>query len=85
MKNPRYYCKTSTKGTLYYDELPKDAYFAMGFNGTIAGEVFWFGWDNGTCLIPICHCKSNKQVINKNPKHEGMNVGEVIATEMILN
>lgn len=45
---------TQTKGILKFDEIPKDAYIAEGYqNPNDKNRVYWFGNDNGTCLIPF--------------------------------
>ena len=50
-------------GRVYYESLPKDTYYAMGVNGTVKNQAFWFGFDSGTCLIPFCHTCDNSIVI----------------------
>ena len=47
--------KTEKRGVLTCPQLPKNTYFAEGFNGTKPGQAFYYTWDNGTCLIPIKH------------------------------
>lgn len=85
MKKPIYYCQTKTRGRIEYYELPNSTYFAMGMNGSKEGEAYLFTFDNGTSLIPICYCETGKQVVNTNPKHEGVSVSELVRSEMILN
>lgn len=67
----KYMVKTQTKGTLFFDELPRGTYFLMGIEnspeGWEVGKATYMTFDNGTCLIPIYDTTTGKQVqdINK--------------------
>lgn len=63
MKN-RYKVETESRGTLYFDELPKNTYYLEGYqNREDKGKACLFTFDRGTCLIPIIDTITNKQVI----------------------
>lgn len=62
MNKPKFYIQKEA-GKVYFDELPKDTYFAIGVNGTVKNQAFWFGFDSGTCLIPFLHTSDNSIVI----------------------
>ena len=60
---PKYIVKTSTRGILNFDELPHGTYFLAGFRDpNDKGLATLFTFDNGTCLIPICHADTGQQV-----------------------
>jgi hypothetical protein len=59
----RYMVVTETKGTLYFDELPKKTYFLGGFRDPAdKGKATYYMGDAGTCLIPIIDTITGKQV-----------------------
>jgi hypothetical protein len=61
----KYKVETETKGTLFFDELPKRTYFLGGYqNEADKGKATYFTFDNGTCLIPIIDTKTGLQVID---------------------
>jgi len=63
--------KTEKRGVLTFSELPKNTYFAEGFNGTKPGQAFYHTWDNGTCLIPIKDKKGQDVII---PERAGTSI-----------
>jgi len=70
----RYSVKTETKGTLYFDELPKNTYFLEGLQDeNDRGKATFFTNDNGTCLIPIIDTKTGKQVIDTKKARKEIN------------
>ena len=67
MKN--YKVDTETRGTLYFDSIPKDIYIAEGYQDIKdKGKYYFFTFDHGTCLIPFCYSESGKQVTTTNCK-----------------
>lgn len=66
-----YTVTTQHRGILTFPELPKNTYFAEGFNGTERGQAFFYTWDNGTCLIPIKDKKGQNVII---PERAGTSI-----------
>lgn len=56
----KYEVHTQTKGILKFNELPENVYWGQGFQfAEDKNKAFWFGFDNGTCLIPFLDLKGN--------------------------
>lgn len=56
-----YYVNTQTKGILKFNSIPDNAYICEGLQDIKdKGLICWFGFDNGTCLIPFKDSAGNK-------------------------
>lgn len=75
----RYIVKTETRGTLEFNELPNNTYFAGGYRDKEdTGKAYLFTFDTSTCLIPIIDTRTGLQVCK--PEHAGHEIkdGEII-------
>lgn len=75
----RYIVKTETRGTLSFNELPNNTYFASGYQDeSDAGKAYLYTFDRGTCLAPIIDTSTGLQVCK--PEFAGHEIkdGEII-------
>lgn len=50
----KYKVETDSKGILYFERLPDEIYWGSGYQDPKdENKAFWFGFDNGTSLIPF--------------------------------
>lgn len=59
-KKHKYEVHTETKGVLKFVDMPKSAYCASGYQDrNDENKMYWFGFDNGTCLISFNDVNGN--------------------------
>lgn len=63
----KYKVECSSKPDIFFDEIPKDVYWAEGFqNPEDKDKGYLFHFDNGTCLTPIKEIETGKQITKPN-------------------
>lgn len=59
----RYIVQTQTRGTLEFDELPRNTHYSEGLGDpNDVGNGYLFTYDPDTCLIPIIDTQTGKQL-----------------------